>query len=496
MKKLWSIGVVGLVLTWLLVMGPSPAGAYYPPLQITATIGNEGSGITLTVNDPENGTVSKTYPNFKGVLFHRNNYGIVAWESETVFPGSNDPAFNANYATYDPFRKTFQVETQGPFLQPGQIKVGDGVVAFVPWVDPNNFFGEFRYSTYDPVKGAWQNRSWVPNSIYDKTYGLYIQTKEGVVVCKYIWEVALFSSQHYEADVDIYDASAGKWSSEMGAGAPDVVYNDAFQFTTEIKNGTVYITWFPMEEVTLKDFHGYDAGKQAWYNGPTKPVPHFAAQPNSGPNPLWVWFTDLSIGASSIKWSFGDGASDTKRSTYHEYTKDGVYLSEQKITAPGNSTRYQNIYVGVSPPTWLSSYASMASADDLTMLRRYRDEVLSKDPRGKVYKDQLYANSEAALTVLTDNPELLLRARNLVDANMGAVIQILQGHEGYIYDPDEVLAFLEAYENLAPPQLKALINVVRKELRQSQLEVKPFLGFRLGSDGPQQKNNSRKAPKN
>jgi hypothetical protein len=147
--------------------------------------------------------------------------------------------------------------------------------------------------------------------------------------------------------------------------------------------------------------------------------------------------------------------------------------------------------VGVQPPSWQTAYASLASADDLTLLRRYRDEVLSRDARGKVYREQLYDNSEAALTVLTDNPELLLRGRNLVDANMGAVIQVLQGHEGYIYEPEAVLAFLESYEELAPPQLQALINVVRKEMRQSLREGKPFLGFRLGSNSSQDKNLSK-----
>ena len=477
--------LVVAALSCLLVRGATPARAYYPPFQITAT-SNGGTGVTLTVNDPEKGTVSKTYPDFKGVLFYANNHSIVMWESQTVFPGTNDVAYNANYAIYDPFKKTFQVETQGPFLQTGQMKAGDGVVAFVPWVDPNKFFEEFRYSTYDPNKGAWQNRSWVPGSIYNETYSLYTTTKEGVVICKYRWKGPPFFSEQYEVDADIYNPWAGKWSSEMGTtGAPEVVYNDAFPVTAEINNATVYFSWYPMPEVTLSDLRGYDASKGEWYKGKTKLAPYFITQPFYGAVPLWVWFTDMSIGANKWSWDFGDGATSSNPSPYHTYTVPGNYPVTQKTWGLGTQLRATTIYAGVleNPLGWQMAYSSMADKDALGLLRQYRDEVLSQDPRGKFYKDRLYENSEAALTVLIDNPELLAQARNVIDVNMGAVIQVLQGHEGTIYDPEAVLDFLQSFEEYAPPQLKALINVVQKEMRQSQQQDEAFLGFRLGAKG-------------
>jgi hypothetical protein len=140
---------------------------------------------------------------------------------------------------------------------------------------------------------------------------------------------------------------------------------------------------------------------------------------------------------------------------------------------------FDTFTINKSMREWTRAYASLARADDLSLLRQYRDKVLSKDPWGKVYKAQLYQNSGAALTVLWDHPELLLQAKNLIAANMGAMNQVLQGHEGVIYDTKAVLAFLQSFGKKSPPKLQALINQVQKDLRQSQRGGKPFLGFRL-----------------
>jgi hypothetical protein len=140
---------------------------------------------------------------------------------------------------------------------------------------------------------------------------------------------------------------------------------------------------------------------------------------------------------------------------------------------------FDTFTINKSISEWTRAYARLVSADDLSLLRRYRDKVLSKDPRGQVYEAQLYQNAGAALTVLLVHPELLLRANNLIDANMGAVIQVLQGHQGTIYDTKAVLAFLQAFGKKSPPHLQALINAVQKDLLQSQRGGKPFLGFRL-----------------
>ncbi|MDI6784792.1 MAG: PKD domain-containing protein, partial [bacterium] len=67
------------------------------------------------------------------------------------------------------------------------------------------------------------------------------------------------------------------------------------------------------------------------------PLAYFVASPTSGNPPLWVWFTDMSIGATSWSWNFGDGGSSGERSTYHIYNSYGVFTVTQSVSGPGGS---------------------------------------------------------------------------------------------------------------------------------------------------------------
>lgn len=55
------------------------------------------------------------------------------------------------------------------------------------------------------------------------------------------------------------------------------------------------------------------------------PVAAFSASDSSGTAPLGVTFTDLSTGADSWAWDFGDGGSSTQQHPVHTYTAAGVY---------------------------------------------------------------------------------------------------------------------------------------------------------------------------
>jgi hypothetical protein len=179
-----------------------------------------------------------------------------------------------------------------------------------------------------------------------------------------------------------------------------------------------------------------------------------------------------------VDWWFGDGATSIKRSDYHTYTQDGFYMSQQQIKGAGNDVYNRGIYVGIPAP-WGQVYAKTVSGENLTLLRQYRDEVLNRSDQGKNFVTQVYDNSAAAFNVMLGHPELLAKARNLIQANQGAVIRVLQGREGIIYNPEEALSFLQSFGEKAPPRLRALVNVLQKEMRESQREGKPFLGFKL-----------------
>jgi hypothetical protein len=145
-----------------------------------------------------------------------------------------------------------------------------------------------------------------------------------------------------------------------------------------------------------------------------------------------------------------------------------------------DSFLWQTLDIEYGAPGWEIAYSSLFdSPSDLEPLRQYRDEFLTKTPKGKLYTRLLYKRSEKALQVLLQNPELMMEANYLIDTNKDAVIQVLNGNEGVIYNTDEIVSFLKAYARKSPPGLKLLTNVVKRGMLAKQKQGKPFLGFTL-----------------
>ncbi len=129
---------------------------------------------------------------------------------------------------------------------------------------------------------------------------------------------------------------------------------------------------------------------------------------------------------------------------------------------------------------WLSAYQELLDTpSDLDMMRQYRNEILSKTNTGKLYVEELYKNSEEALKVLNDNPELMNRAGELIQANKDAVADVLAQGNGTIYDADAITNFLADYAKASPPDLRFLVNKVRVDMKKHKQEKKQFFGFTL-----------------
>ena len=96
-----------------------------------------------------------------------------------------------------------------------------------------------------------------------------------------------------------------------------------------------------------------------------------------------------------------------------------------------------------------------------------------------MYTALIYLCSEEALEVLINNPELMLEAKYLIDANKDAVSEALIGNEGVIYNTDEIVSFLDAYAKKSPPDLKIFANVIKGRMLRKQQQGKLFLGFRV-----------------
>ena len=140
-----------------------------------------------------------------------------------------------------------------------------------------------------------------------------------------------------------------------------------------------------------------------------------------------------------------------------------------------------DIFIGFGKgPSWGGVYRNLFdSSSDLELLRQYRDTVLSKTANGKKYKDMLYKSSEEALNVMLENPGLMAQAKALIYANILAIDDVLHGHEGIIYNTDEITSFLDAYAKKAPPKLKLLAKMVKRQMLRKQKAGKLFFGFRL-----------------
>jgi PKD repeat protein len=82
--------------------------------------------------------------------------------------------------------------------------------------------------------------------------------------------------------------------------------------------------------------------------GTTPPTADFVGSPTSGMVPLTVNFTNLSTGAASLSWDFGDSGTSTQQNPSHTYTSPGTYtVSLTATNAYGSDTETKTDYITV-----------------------------------------------------------------------------------------------------------------------------------------------------
>jgi hypothetical protein len=326
MRKSRSAFLTIAVLGWLLIPGASPAWSYYPPVASTA----DSSPSMVTVEVPRPVRIGHQiyaiipflvlYPAGSGNAFVdlKQQNGVIAW---VLHSGAD---YYVTCCTYDPALHPtgLTLNQQGPFTSVTQLQVVDGVVAYVVGIAGHS---EPRYATYDPARQAWQvyGQNWYLSGMQLQS----IMTKDGVVVYQYYWPGM---PTPYAFDCWMYDPWLGVWG---GSGMDNW---DPFFLGPTINNATVnYAVKIPGTGDSLYGaFYFLMGPDKGWYldqviNTPptttTPPQAYLVAQPTSGPAPLWVWCTDMSLGATSWSWNFGDGDNTPSRSTYHTYYSMGIY---------------------------------------------------------------------------------------------------------------------------------------------------------------------------
>lgn len=308
---------------------PCPAAVFnFNPPSGTVTASFSGGVVTMSI--PGNLGTNVATPSAEDLTVDN---GIVAWSSgPTIYSYVFDPAKGGWVGSATVQGPTFDLSTK------------DGVVA---WSTGNGV----SFRVYDPIIGNWVagsgsgasgvvllNRSgvvawrtgtrvnfhvydptrspgWRPGGVDVANGAFDLQTEDGVVA----W------SKDPRVDYQVYDPRRGQW---MGGFVPD----SGFTATLDIQNSQV--AWTSTGKPPFS--RGYSPDSAQWGTTPL-PLAWFAASTNSGNAPFFVSFIDMSIGASSWSWNFGDGlGTSTRRSPIYRYTTFGRY--DATLTVNGSST--------------------------------------------------------------------------------------------------------------------------------------------------------------
>ncbi len=97
---------------------------------------------------------------------------------------------------------------------------------------------------------------------------------------------------------------------------------------------------------------------------PPPVVANFTANPTSGDVPLTVFFTNLSSGATSWSWDFGDSGTSTNFSPAHTYTNAGTYtVSLTAVGAGGTNALTLLGFVSAQNPAPVVLAAALSGTD-------------------------------------------------------------------------------------------------------------------------------------
>jgi PKD repeat protein len=129
-------------------------------------------------------------------------------------------------------------------------------------------------------------------------------------------------------------------SAVFGIGAFNQAYSVGLKGTTSLKTVTADEEPYDLYTVSIQG------------TGAAAPVAFFTANPDSGPAPLTVQFTDTSTGSiTNYDWDFGDGTKSTDTNPSHTYKIPGTYLVT--LTVAGldfSSSKTATVNVADAPP--------------------------------------------------------------------------------------------------------------------------------------------------
>jgi hypothetical protein len=132
---------------------------------------------------------------------------------------------------------------------------------------------------------------------------------------------------------------------------------------------------------------------------------------------------------------------------------------------------------------WSLSYQMMWGKnkyENLTVLRSFRDEVLSKSELGQAYVSLLYNNSIEIAFLLLRRPALRVQTREVLNAVTIELNEQSGNNEICISQStiDDFESLLNSFESSASPRLKAAIEIVKEDIANGVINGQ--LGFTIG----------------
>lgn len=240
--------------------------------------------------------------------------GVVAWSA-------SGPNARASCRVYDPSRRSWMAGGVNGAIVNAAILNQGGVVAW-------NTTTAVHYQAYDPTRSGWMPGSTAlpaGKSTFDLTTG------DGVVA----WSVSTGTTTA-TVTCAVYDPQTGQWVTEANN-------NNA---TTSLAISDALVTW---STGAGNFFRGYDGPSRRWRSNAPVPVAFFAVSTNAGDRPL-VHFIDMSLGATTWSWNFGDGGSSGQRSPTHKYSTFGRFTASLSVNGNASSTN-RTILTDITLPT-------------------------------------------------------------------------------------------------------------------------------------------------
>jgi C1A family cysteine protease len=123
---------------------------------------------------------------------------------------------------------------------------------------------------------------------------------------------------------------------------------------------------------------------------------------------------------------------------------------------------------------WTDVYNTMLLDEEegaLSLLRRYRDEVLVPLPAGKKYVELLYKHSGEVAAIFMENPSLMADAGKLISGLLPEIRDSLEGKEMKLSKKEiaNIESLLNRFEAGVSPGLKLAIRKVRMDLRKGKI---------------------------